>query len=138
MQLDEVETDDDIDSLCDAPSTLAIVNNSSWSITEPVTMKNKSSLLQRLILEEVIIRREGNLQALQTGLDRLKMIDLIVAYPTLMKPLFVSMPQHISAERMWSLVFSLKPQDPIQQRAFRFFKEFMQYVEGRYVHVQYF
>ena len=128
-----METDDDIDCLCDAPSTLAIINNSSWSITEPVTMRNKSSLLQRLILEEVIIRREGNLQALRQGLDRLKIIDLIVAYPTLMKPLFVSMPQLLSAERMWCLVSSLKPQDPMQQRAFGFFKGFLQYVEGMYI-----
>ena len=83
LQLDEAKTIDEIDALVDQPASMFIINQSGWSIIEPVTMENKASLLQHLIWEEVILRREGNIQAFKQGLDCLKLLQLMQTWPCL-------------------------------------------------------
>ena len=52
-----------IDTVVDKPSTMMIINGSRWSSIEPITKSNKGALLQQLLLEEVVIRRQANMQA---------------------------------------------------------------------------
>lgn len=63
MQLDDVKTSDEVDSVLDEPASMFIINQSSWSIVEPVTVANRAALLQHLMWEEVILRRESNIKA---------------------------------------------------------------------------
>ena len=67
MQLDDAKTNEEIDCVIDEPASMFIVNQSSWSIVEPVNMTNKAALLQHLIWEEVILRRESNIHAFMKG-----------------------------------------------------------------------
>ena len=53
--------------MLDVPGNLSILNNSKWGHTQAITVENKAALLQHLILEEVIVRREDNLQAFRIG-----------------------------------------------------------------------
>ena len=118
IQLDDAKTDDDIDKILDQPASMLIINQSQWSIVEPVTTSNKSSLIQHLIWEEVIQRRDQNIQAFKRGPKQFKMVELIQKHPDMLKPLFVAQPsQEITAGEFWSLVASLKPSAHEHQRA---------------------
>ena len=115
----------------DSPPAMFIVNQSSWSATEPVTVANKSCLIQLLIVEEVIIRRQGSLKAFKLGLDHLHLTQLIEAYPAVIKPLFVYQLEPLTSEVFWSLVASSRPsEDALKQSAYDMFKEFVIYVGG--------
>ena len=76
---------------CEA-KRLFLLNQSSWSVTEEVTMTNKSYLLQKLVFEEVITRREGSLKAFRHRLNHLGLVPLLQSFPDMMKPLFVVQP----------------------------------------------
>lgn len=121
LQLDEASTKDEIDTLLDEPANMYILNHSGWSITEPVTMANKATLLQRLIWDEVILRREGNIQAFKRGLTYLKLLQLMQANPDLLKPLFVAKSEEVTAEAFMGLVSTLRPQEVEQRQAFDYF-----------------
>ena len=58
-------------------------------------MANKAALLQHLMLEEVILRRECNiqLQAFMQGLGHLKLLELMQQYPELLMPSLVPEPR---------------------------------------------
>lgn len=104
-QIDSAPRDIELDALLDKPTSGSIINSSSWSVVEAVTMRNRSLLLQQLMHEEVIVRREGNLQAFQRGLDSLQLSDLLVAHPQLMRPLFVAEDgKHLTATEFISLI----------------------------------
>ena len=130
MQLDEAKTNDEVDQITDTPTALFLLNQSSWSITEAVTMLNKSYLLQKLIFEEVITRREGSLQAFRRGLNHLGLVPLLQSFPDMMKPIFVAEPVKLTAESFLSLIVSLKPQEAEQRHAFDFFCAFVQHLQG--------
>lgn len=132
LQLDKACTKDEIDALVDLPANMSIINHSGWSITEPVTIANKAVLLQQLIWEEVILRREGNIRAFKRGLGHLNLLQLMHTNPDLMKPLFVAKSEEVTAEVFMGLVSSLRPQKIEQQRAFDYFRDFVFHLESKY------
>ncbi len=133
LQLDEAKTDGDIDTLLDQPASMFIINHSGWSIVDPVTTGNKAVLLQHLIWDEVILRREGNIQAFKRGLGDLGLLQLVQRYPDLMKPLFVAQPdgQEVTALAFMGLVESLKPTEKEQLRAYDYFQDLVAYLGSK-------
>lgn len=91
--------------------------------------------MQQLIWEEVIQRRDQNIQAFKRGLSQLKLFELIQKHPDLLKPLFVAQPsqREITAEDFWGLVASLKPHEHQRARVFEYFREFVFYLGGKLV-----
>ena len=136
LQLDEAKANDEVDALVDQPTSMFIINQSGWSVIEPVTMENKASLLQHLIWEEVILRREGNIQAFKRSLDCLQLLQLMQTWPDIiiLKPLFVSQPamENVTAMAFLGLMASLKPHDEDQQRAYEYFHDFVVHLEGKH------
>jgi len=116
----------------DTPGNLSILNTSKWGHTQAVTIENKAALLQHLILEEVIVRREDNIRAFGNGLEQLGLLTLIKTYPTLMKLLFTYQEQApLTAGHFWELVVSVRPTAEDRKiTAFDLFHEFIDYLEG--------
>ena len=121
--------------MLDVPGNLSILNNSKWGHTQAITVENKAALLQHLILEEVIVRREDNLKAFIIGLEQLGLRGLIKAYPTLMKPLFTRQDQApLTADQFRMLIGSVRPGfDDEKSKAFDFFHDLVNYLEGMYI-----
>ena len=90
-----------------------ILNSSGWSLTKPVTLQNKSSLLQYLILDEVITKRERQLKAIRKGLNRFQLLEPLQRYKAVMMPLFVRENQVlvISPDGFESMVSSSRSSD---------------------------
>ena len=130
MQLDNATSMDEIDQIIDLPESAAILNCSGWSIVEPVTMGNRYRLIECLIKEEVISKRETNLKAFFRGLNLLNVGDLIVAHPKIMEPVFVFKHDKLTADSFMALVGSVKPPSPTHSRAFGFFRDYVCYLEG--------
>ena len=57
LQLDVATADNQIDTLVDLPSNTFIINTSEWSITENITVEKKYTLIQHLLVDEVITKR---------------------------------------------------------------------------------
>ena len=89
MQLDNATTDNQIDNLLDLPTNTFILNASGWSITENVTVEKKYTLIQHLLIDEVITKRRKNLQAFCLCLQSLGIDFLMHVYSDLMKEIFV-------------------------------------------------
>ena len=53
MQIDNAQTEKDIDSILDESENMSIINSSGWPVTQQITLANKTALLQGLIFDEV-------------------------------------------------------------------------------------
>ena len=133
QQIDKASTEDDLDSVIDEPNSMSIINNSAWGITEPVTVLNKTRLLQQLILEEVIIKREHNMRAFLKGLVYLGVNELLTKHPELMRDFFCDNNQELSAEKFFQLIKDPILNDDRAKVAYDFFKEFVIHLEGMLV-----
>ena len=109
---------------------MMILNQSRWSIIEAITKSNKDALLQQLILEEVIIRREANLKAFRRGLGVMGISSLLCGYANLLRPLFVEERRLLTANEFKSLIDCRRPSNSEQSRAYDFFMEFIAHIEG--------
>ncbi len=113
-------------------SVMAIINHSRWSITESITKSNKSALLQQLIWEEVIIRREHNMKAFRRGMRILGIVDLLQRHPLLTRPLLVAEDDVVfTSQKFISLISSSKPVQLDECQAYERFIEFVSYIESR-------
>ena len=109
---------------------MMILNQSRWSIIEAITKSNKDALLQQLILEKVIIRREANLKAFRRGLGVMGISSLLCGYANLLRPLFVEERRLLTANEFKSFIDCRRPSNSEQSRAYDFFMEFIAHIEG--------
>ena len=130
LQIEEANSCDALDSVVDEPQNISILNSSSWNVVEAVTIENKASLVQRLIDEEVVIKRERNLKAFRKGLETLGLLHLLTSYPSLMKPYFVMECNPLTPAKFFSLVKYCFPKTDIETQALDFFKEFVTALHG--------
>ena len=131
--MDNAASTDEVDDIVDVPTNAAIINSSGWSPIEPITHANRYQLIQCLIGEEVILKREKNMKAFFHGLDTLKVGELILAHPEKMKSLFVYQEHPLTADSFMGLVASLRPPSTKEAQAFEFFKEYVYYLEGEFI-----
>lgn len=68
---------------------MTIINNSGWDHTNPVNLHTKDNLVQGLIVDEVIGKRERQLRAMRRGLQHLGVLDLLLKHPKQTEELFI-------------------------------------------------
>lgn len=122
-----------MDELLDKPSSIMILNNSRWSVVEAIDKSNKDALLQQLIFEEVIVRREANIRAFKHGMSLLNVSSLLEDYPTLMRPLLVAEGPGITSQIFKSLIKSRRPDRLNQAAAYDMFLDFVEFIGGKKV-----
>ena len=104
MQIDNAQTEKDIDSILDESENMSIINSSGWPVTQQITLANKTALLQGLIFDEVIAKRQDHIAAFQKGLERLEVMELIRKHPQQMRKLFVHSDETLNADQFLSLI----------------------------------
>ena len=57
---------------------MTIINGSRWPITKSIPIESKMNLLNCLISEELITKRIHNIQAFQTGLMCLGLLEFCI------------------------------------------------------------
>lgn len=119
-----------MDELLDKPSSIMILNNSRWSVVDAIDKTNKDALLQQLILEEVIVRREANIRAFKRGMTVLNVSSLLEQYPVLMRPLLVDEGMEMTSQFFKSLIKSKRPDQPHQALSYDMFLEFVEFIGG--------
>ena len=99
-------------------------------------MSNRHALLQQLILEEVIIRREI-LKAFRRGLQILELCDLLGRHPQLLQPLFVAEASaSITAQQIRDAISSPCPtHDQDKAAAYNHFMALLTFLEGACMNV---
>ena len=68
---------------------MTIINGSGWGLTTEITLHTKHDLVQGLIYDEVVGKRERHIRALRRGLERLGVFDMILKYPDQTRELFL-------------------------------------------------
>lgn len=123
-----------INDVLENSSIMAIVNHSRWSVTDAITKSNKLALLQQLIWEEVVHRREHNLKAFRKGLNILGIVNLIQHNPNITRPLFVfDGNATLTSQQFISMIESSQPVYPDECQAYERFMEFVTLLEkGEY------
>ncbi len=98
----------------------------------PVTHANRYQLIQCLVQDEVITKRESNMKAFFRGLNMLKVGDLLLNKPDIMKSVFVFKSEKLTANAFMKLVLSLRPPacEPKKYQAFEYFRQYVHCLEG--------
>ena len=92
-------------------------------------MVTKMELVQTLIIEEVIRKRDVNIRAFRKGLFILGFLNLCRDHPLLTKELFVYTKQNLTASVFLSLLEpGLPPRSQLSQTTYTYFQ---QYIEER-------
>ena len=126
LQLDNANSQDDINDIIDDPRYMAIVNSSGWPNTKSITTVSKSEFLQQLILNEVILKRQHAIKALCRGLDCLNITKLLQENSDLMKPVFLyDANRPLTPEILVRLVSTPKP---AEERLGKVYDCFFQYL----------
>ena len=111
-ELDSAKDNEEINSLFNSeegPAYEQILNNSQWEITKEPTTKNREALLQLLIHEELIGKRERQLKSLREGLKIMKLYDTIKCSKLKFYDTFVSVQYIITAQSLLDImVFDIK------------------------------
>ena len=104
--MDEANTPDDLDAILDTAKNMALINSSGWSPIQVITVNNKTSLLQGLIYEEIVRKRQNQIISLCRGLEKL---DLCRSHPELMRDVFVYSHTDMSATRLLGMIDPIVP-----------------------------
>ena len=114
------------------PVNSSIIKTSGWSIIEPITHANRYQLIQCLVQDEVITKRESNIKAFFNGLNMLKVGDLLLSHPDTMMSLFVFESEQLTAYSFMLLVESLRPEscDSKKSQTFEYFRQYVLHLEG--------
>jgi len=86
------KTDAQINELFDAsegPAYEQIVNSSQWPVTTKINMTNIEALKSMVVWEELVVKREKQLNALKQGLEYVGLLQSIQAHPMLLMEYFV-------------------------------------------------
>ena len=73
-------------------------------INLPLTFQNKQAITRQLAVHDVILKRLASIQAIQGGMDEIKIIELSRKYPKLMRSVLVLKDKVLDAERFLSLI----------------------------------
>ena len=74
------------------------------AITKTISLENKAQLLEMVVTEEVILKRDANISAFRRGLSVLKFLDVCKSNCKLVAPLFVYDEQVLNAEEFKKLL----------------------------------
>ena len=89
MYLNDASGIEELNAIFDDPGNMAIVNASRWPVIKAVDVQTKTDLLQCLIVEELIHKRNHNMQVFRKGLNALGFRELCQQSQQLTKQLFV-------------------------------------------------
>ncbi len=105
---------------------MGILNASGWPVTKCITPISKTEFLQKLILSEVVLKRQVAIQALCRGLDQLSLMNLLKEHKELMKPVFVFDPERVLTADV--LVRSISTPKPSSERFREVYEWFIEYI----------
>ena len=88
---------------------MSLVNASGWPTTCIIDMKSKAALLQGLVYEEVIHKREAQQQSFRQGLDILGLLQLLQMYPDKLRPVLLPEQGPLTGAKYLALITTPHP-----------------------------
>ena len=90
--LESCKYDEELDSLLDGVNKEVydqIISSSQWPIGCLISIENKHLLIQELVFDELVRKRQNQLQAMKEGLAYIDFLQYMERFPDLMRPLFI-------------------------------------------------
>ena len=107
MQLSDADTQETINSILDNPAMMACISSSKWPATRIITKESRHSLLQNLVLDELVTKRAQHLSAFIRGLEKFGVAALCRQYPEKCAELFVfNETARLNADKFLQLIVS--------------------------------
>lgn len=132
-----MSTTQQVNNLIERESSMAIINASKWPSTQPITNLTKHSLLQKLVVEEVIKKRDDHILSLRKGLEVLGFVAVMQRFPKQCEQLFVYGERLLTAAKLRGLIGTPRPQGSKQRQAYDFFSSYIddrEYTYGKCLH----
>lgn len=106
---------------------MEIVNGSGWPITESIKIKNKTALLQQLLLDELIQKRKAALDEVRQGLKISCVLDIICSHRDIFEEVFLYRNAPVTYRYIKEMILktSRRPEDYPMNQAFDFFMDFI-------------
>lgn len=122
--MDSANTSEAIDDIVD--ENIAIINQSGWDPTAVITVSNKAEIIQGLLLDEVITKREQNIRALTRGMDHFGILSLLLKYPDKFAELFTHTERNLTAEDLKKMIIlSNPPKTQAESSAYQYFLDYL-------------
>ena len=129
-ELSNINTNAELDYLFDVnaegPAYEQIVNSTQWPIDTKITLENIETLKAMIVWEELVIKREKQLNAIREGLSFIGVLPLIKTYPTLLSEYFVASERKISSQRMLNIINWESADVSNHTDSVRFLKQFIE------------
>lgn len=129
--MDSAATNEEIDGLLEQDKYMTLVNASGWSVSTPINLSTKGALLQGLVWDEVVGKRERQVRAFRKGLDRFGLLDMIVRHRDLAEELFVFHESTLSLAEFKNLMSSEPPDKETQPKQAKAYQWFLDYLQER-------
>ena len=124
IQIDAATTNVELDNIVDEPKFLSLINASGWNTTIPINSATKNEFLQKLIHEEVLLKRLPAMDAFSKGLETLGVITLLRKHSQL-KELFLHVHKELTADMFASLTETPVPTEVEHTKIYKWFLEFI-------------
>ena len=109
---------------------MSIISTSKWPSTMIVTKENRFSLLQNLVLDELITKHTQHLQAFLRGLEKFGLGTLCREFPEKCQDLFVyDETTQLTANKIVNLITS-SPRNSLERGTLGWFMEYIALREG--------
>ena len=129
LQLDTLSTQEGIDGLFGEDRYMAILNSSGWQTTKRLTPSNKSEFLDGLVRQELLVKREPQINAFGRGLEMLGVLTLIRQHWKEMRDSFVFCKNRIlTAEVFLNAIVGIAPAEGMKKITYDWF---IKYVKDR-------
>ena len=128
-KIDAAETENEIIEIFNSeegPAYEQIVNSSQWDITVSVSTKNRNQLLQMLIYDEVVVKREKQIKAIREGLNIGKLFAFVKSNSDEFFNAFVSTETSVTSAALSTIIlFEMENISTTNLRVLNQFKRFL-------------
>ena len=127
--LSRTKSEKDIDDLFECTEGQAfeqVVNATQWPIDTKITMNNIETLKAMIIWDELICKREKQLNAIRDGLAYVEFLPLLISHSELLSEYFLGSDKKITAQLMIEVIQWETDVSDQQKKALEFLKRFIE------------
>ena len=117
-QLDNCMDSSALNDILDKKEYMQVINSSQWELTHEITIQVCGSLIGELIYDELVRKRKEQIKYMKEGLQFMRILQFIEAFPSFCKPSFVNTDEKIQCQDLLNEIdMSIAADGPAQENS---------------------